>query len=625
MAPSMPARREATIGLRADPQIMRAVRWQTLQMQRPNWPGNATGIGAAALPLLAGVYLVVVAAVVLRPGPGASSYPDLSPALLLADVAAGIMLLAAGSLAWVLRRRRLGLLAILAGACWFGADWAGATTLAPGARYLGAIASMLTLPLLVHLVVHAHGADTAGRPRRVIAVLYGASGLLGVAWLAAYVPWYDPRCVALCDAQPGPLADYRIARVLAMAGQLVTAAAGIGLTGWAVTVYARSTAVARRRARRTLMPAALVGLAWTASAAALMLPSSLVPPLSTTMIGLYVARAATAALLGIGLAWSLIDERRTLLAVRRIANDLSPLPGGGSLRVALATAMGDPGLELVFPMPDGTGFVDGSGGAVADPSARPDLHRTPIDDGGRTVAIAVGDGAGPTVPIRDDIGDAVRLAAANERLLAAVRHEVRELQASRARIVETGDAARHALERDLHDGAQHRMLGVLHELSLAQTRAVEARDTRAAERLTAAIDEADAAIESLRRLARGIHPATLTEAGLLPSLEALADEARIPAEIDAPADARFPPEVEATAWRVVAQALAAADRLGAQGVAARVRLVDRHLELDIEIDGASSVPDTTALEDRVGAVGGFVTVQRPAADVIRLHVELPCA
>ena len=595
-------------------------------MQRPGWLPATTGPSAAAVPLLAGAYLVLVATVILRPGPGITSYADVSQALSLANLVAGGLLLAAGSLGWVLRRRRLALLAIAAGACWFGADLAGVVGLAPVIRSAGAIASLMVFPLLVHLVAHTHGVDGTRLARRMIALLYLITGTLAIAWLAAYVPWNEPRCVALCDpAMVGPLADQGLARRLATIGQLVTFVAGVGLAAWAAARYVRSTTVARRRTGRTLLPAALVGIAWAVSAAASTRPSTVLPPLGDVMVTLFLARAVAASLLGLGLAWWLLDGRRTLLAVRRIANDLSPLPGGGSLRAALATALGDPGLDLVFPLPDGAGYVDTGGAMVPDPSMRPDTHGTPIVDGGRTVAVAVGHGGGPTVPLEDDLGDAVRLAASNERLLAAVRHEILELRASRARIVEAGDTARHSLERDLHDGAQHRMLGVLHELSLAQVRASEAGDVHAAGNLTAAIAEADDAIASLRRLARGIHPATLTEAGLLPALEVLADEAAIPVEIDAPAGVRFPPEVEATAWRVVANTVVAADRLGADGVSARVRLTGGQLELDVEIEGASLVPDLTSLEDRVGAIGGSLTTRHADDRMTRVHVELPCA
>jgi signal transduction histidine kinase len=580
----------------------------------------------AVVPLAAGAYLVVVAALIVRPAAGIRSYGDLSPTLAIADFAAGAALMLAGSLARVLRRRRLGLLAVAAGACWFGMDWAGATALAPWVRYLGAGAALMTFPVLAHLAARAHGADATIRARRSIALLYASTALLALAWLATYVPWVDTRCVSLCALDPlTPFGDHRLARVFATAGQLVTVVAGGGLAAWAALRYAQSTGVARRRTARTLLPAALVGVAWAASAIASMQPYTVVPTLGEVMTRLFLFRAAAMTALSLGLAWSLLDGRRTLMAVRRIADDLSPLPGGGSLRSALATALDDPGLELVFPLPDGTGFVTAAGVVAADPSLHAGGHPTSIRNGEVTVAVAVPSGGTSAVPLEDDLGDAVRLAAANERLLAAVRHEVLELQASRARIVETGDAARHAIERDLHDGAQHRMLGVLHELSLAHAAALERGDAATAERLEAAIDGADAAIESLRRLARGIHPATLTEAVLLPALEALADEAAIPLEVTAPADVRFPQEVEATAWRVVVQTVGAAARLEADGVSARVIPASGHLELDLEIDGASSLPDMTALEDQVGAVGGTMTVQRVSARVTSLHVELPCA
>jgi signal transduction histidine kinase len=582
--------------------------------------------GDTVVLLVAGVYLLLAAAVIVRPAVGTTTYAHLDPALAFAGFAAGASLIAAGALARVLRRRRLGLLAIAAGACWFGTDWAGVVALAPGVRYLGAVAALMTFPVLVHVSMHIHRADSTVRARGVLALLYAATATLGLAWLAVYVPWQDPRCVALCGLDPlGPWGDYRVARVLATACQLVTVVAGVGLAAWAAVRYARSSVVARLRTGRTLLPTGLVGIVWATSAIAFIQPYSIVPPLGEVMARLFVARAVTLTLLGLGLGWALVDGRRTLMAVRRIADDLSPLPGGGSLRSALAAALGDPGPELVFPLPDGSGFVNAAGMLAADPSARAGIHTTPIRDGNVTVAVAVTGGSTPAVSLEDHLGAAVRLAAANERLLAAVRHEVLELRASRTRIVEAADAARHAIERDLHDGAQHRMLGVLHELSLAQSAALDRDDGLAVERLAEAIEAADLAIESLRHLARGIHPATLTEAGLLPALEALADDAAIPVEVDAPPDVRFPPEVETAAWRVVAQAVGAAARLGADGVAARVIPAPRHLELDLEIDGAPSVPDMTALEDRVGAAGGAVTVRRVSARVISLHVELPCA
>ena len=469
-------------------------------------------IAWAVVPLLAGAYVIAVVAGALQPRLGTTSYAELSTALAALAVAAGAGLVAAGSLAWILRRHTIGLLAMAAGACWFGADWAGAVALSPGLRPLALVASLMTLPLLVHLVLHANRADASPVARRTLVLLYGSIGALGLAWMATYVPWNDPDCLALCDTGGGPFGDRTIARVFAAAWQILTATTGIGLAVWAAVRLVRSSWIARRDAALILLPAVVIGLGWAYWAIALLFPSSVVSPTGWVLTTAFVARASATLLLAIGLTWLLLDGRRTLLAVRRITDQLSPFPGGGSLRTALAGALGDPNLQLVFPLPGPGGAVDAAGVAVAEPSARAGTHLTPIEYGGETVAIAVAAGSAPDVPVADDLGEAVRLAAANERLLAAVRHEVLELRASRSRIVEAGDAARHAIERDLHDGAQHRMLGVLHELSLAQVGAATAGDAVTADRLSQAVDEADAAIESLRRLARG-HPSRDVDGG----------------------------------------------------------------------------------------------------------------
>ena len=584
----------------------------------------AERIGWAVVPLLAGAYVVAVVAGALRPGIGITSYAELSTAFTAIDVAAGAGLVAAGSLAWVLGRRTTGALAMAAGACWFGADSAGAVALSSGVRSLALVASLMTMPFLVDLVLHANRSDATPTARRILDLLYVGIGALGLAWMATYVPWNDPDCLALCDTGGGLFGDRSIARVFAAAWQIITAVAGIALTAWAAAHYAQSSGIGRRGALRTLLPAAIVGLAWAFWAIALLFPSSVVPPTGSLMTTVFFARASAMLVMAIGLTWLLLDERRALSAVRHITEQLSPLPGGGSLRTALAGALGDPNLQLVFPLPQQGCLVDAAGVAVADAVPLVGTHLTTIVYGGETVAIAIAAGGAPDLPIADDVGEAVRLAAANERLLAAVRHEVLELRSSRRRIVEAGDAARHAIERDLHDGAQHRMLGVLHELSRAQVAAATAGDTLVASRLAQAVDEADAAIESLRRLARGIHHATLTEAGLLAALEALADEAPIPLEVEAPADVRYPPEIEATAWRVVADTVAAADRLDADGVEVRVRQVVGRLHVDLEIDGASDAPDTVGLVDRVGAAGGSLTLDLTEPERLRLHVELPC-
>ena len=147
--------------LRADPQSAPTSEWQTLPMKRPGWQRMAKRIGGPGVPLLAGAYVVAVIASALRPGIGTTSYAELSIALTALDVAAGAGLVAAGSVAWVLRRRTIGVLAMAAGACWFGADGAGAVALSSGLRSPALVASLMTLPLLVHLVLRASRSDAS--------------------------------------------------------------------------------------------------------------------------------------------------------------------------------------------------------------------------------------------------------------------------------------------------------------------------------------------------------------------------------------------------------------------------------------------------------------------------------
>jgi signal transduction histidine kinase len=333
------------------------------------------------------------------------------------------------------------------------------------------------------------------------------------------------------------------------------------------------------------------------------------------MVAVFVAQAVSVLLLSVGVGWVILAERRILVSVRAIAYRLSPLPGGGSLQATLAEALDDPGLRLVFPVPESGAQVDPEG----RPTALPDSGVIPIEHDGRVVAlVARSSDAGPAM-LASDLGAAARLAAENEGLVAAVRHEVLELRASRARIVEAADTERRRLERDLHDGAQQRMLSVLYELTLA--RDAGGRD---AARLNGVVADADAAIETLRVIARGIHHSVLTEAGLVAALDALALESPIPLEVDAPADLRCRPDTEATLWRVVEGALRSAVRAGTEGVRVRLARAGEDVTLDLEVDGPVDL-DTVALEDRVGARGGRLSVGSKGPAGLSIHAALPCA
>jgi signal transduction histidine kinase len=188
------------------------------------------------------------------------------------------------------------------------------------------------------------------------------------------------------------------------------------------------------------------------------------------------------------------------------------------------------------------------------------------------------------------------------------------------RIVETGDAERRRLERDLHDGAQQSLLALSYDLRLARVGAESEGDVETVALLTEATDHAQAALGELRELAHGIHPAILTEAGLAPALATLADAAPLAVEIGETVGDRYPAPVETAAYVVVAEAIGDAARRGASYAAVSAREDDALLVVVVEDDGSERTSTMIHLADRVGAIGGRLEVEPTT-----LRAEIPCA
>jgi signal transduction histidine kinase len=222
--------------------------------------------------------------------------------------------------------------------------------------------------------------------------------------------------------------------------------------------------------------------------------------------------------------------------------------------------------------------------------------------------------------LEHEIGAAVRLALENERLQAEVLAQLDDLRRSRARIVETGDAERRRLERDLHDGAQQRLLALSYDLRLARAGAETEGDAPTALLLADATGDAQAALGELRELAEGIHPAILTEAGLEAALATLADGAALAVEVGETPAERYPAPVETTAYLVVAEGIDDAARRGASYAAVSAVRLDGRLVVTVDDDGSARVSTMIHLVDRVGATGGAVEFGRTA-----LRAEIPCA
>src|SRR4051794_33291956 len=309
------------------------------------------------------------------------------------------------------------------------------------------------------------------------------------------------------------------------------------------------------------------------------------------------------------------------------------------LRDALAEALGDPTLQLVFWRESAGHYVTadgrpfelpdaGAGRAVAEvrsPRGTGDAHE------GSLVGAIVHDVHLVEEPelVRMAAGSAA-LALENERLEAELRARVEELQASRARLLEISTFERRRLERDLHDGAQQRLVALSLQLGLAERRL--GQDPEVAGRLLAAArDELATALEELRELARGIHPAILTDRGLGPAIQALAERAPLPVSLDAMPEERLPAPVEAAAYFVVAESLTnVAKYAHAQHATVSVEQDDGFAVVEVRDDGVGGADpgDGTGLRglaDRLAALDGRLEVHSPPGSGTLVRAKVPCA
>ena len=291
----------------------------------------------------------------------------------------------------------------------------------------------------------------------------------------------------------------------------------------------------------------------------------------------------------------------------------------------LADALEPTSLEFAYVQPDGT-YGDVSGRPVKVSPAR---VVTPIEQGGEPVAAIIHD---PTSEDRQELVQAVAAAAEmaleNERLGAELQAKIDELSASRARIVESGDAARRRLERDLHDGAQQRLVSVA--LSLRIVRSKLETDQDPLPELEAARAELDQALDELRELARGIHPSVLSDRGLDAALEGLAHRAPLPVELAQATNGRLPERVESAAYFVVAEALTnVATYARATHAKVDVSRVDGKVRVEIADDGIGGANPAEGsglrgLVDRVSALGGQLEVDSPSGRGTTVRAVIPC-
>jgi signal transduction histidine kinase len=319
-------------------------------------------------------------------------------------------------------------------------------------------------------------------------------------------------------------------------------------------------------------------------------------------------------------------------AVGELIERLNNPEADRSLGLALADALGDRSLKLVYWRPSAGHYVTYDGRPVELPEPGSGRAVTEVEREGIRVGAIIHDAAlGEEPGLVRAVAASAALALENERLEAELRARLDELQTSRSRLVEVSMFERRRLERDLHDGAQQRLVALSLQLGLAKRRLVEGEEGAASAMLDAARDELARALEELRELARGIHPAVLTDRGLEPALEALAERAPLPVSLDQMPAERLPAPVEAAAYFVVAEALTNVVKYaGASTAAVRIRRNGSYAVVEVRDDGVGGADPTIGtglrgLADRLAALDGRLEVHSPPGEGTTVRAEVPCA
>ena len=511
---------------------------------------------------------------------------------------------------------RLGSLMLLFGFVWFVGRW---IYVNPPLLYtIGLFLGATFFAVLGHVLLAFPGGRLEGRVSRLL-VTAGYLDTIVVVGIGNL--FYDgapggTRNLALVDAN-ATLSD-----------ALKNASRGIGIALFTVTLVI----LARRWRRATPRWRHAFGLAfWSGFAAVLASAISIASRAPYRSLG-WVDAIAYGIVAAVPLALTIDLLRGTLGrgAVADLVVELGDTRAPGHLRDALARALHDPTLSLAYWLPEQRRYVDVEGRSVDLPPDDVDTVTTIVEREGSPVAALVHDAT-----LRDEpelvqaVGAAAGLALENERLQADLRARLAELRASRARMVEATDAERRRLERNLHDGTQQRLVSISIALALAESKLASDGDGA-----RGILEEARAglatALEELRELSQGIHPAVLTERGLEPALQELVYLAPVPIELDVLGDERLPESVEAAAYYVVAEALAnVAKYASAQAVSVTVQRRNGLAVVEVEDDGSGGADAAhgsglRGLSDRVEALGGSLVVESPRGVGTRLRAEIPC-
>ena len=538
--------------------------------------------------------------------------PDLaltggSGAALAAELAAAVLVVAAAVATW----RAGGIFPMLLAAAalaWLVSEW---NTPGAGAAFTPGLLLYAAWPALLAAAA-LRGLDERpfDRPSIVVvaASFVAGIGLLGLASAAVFDP--DAEGCIQCPANLVRVADAPgLGHSLAQVGLVATAVWAAAFAALATARIIRASPARRRWSAPVLLPA-VAAVALFAVDAIHGLDRGFLSN-DPTDRALRMAEAGALALVAAGVALARWRTRRTRAALARLVLDIGAAPAPGELRSWLADSLGDPSLELLHRLDSGE-WVDAEG-RHADPSSEAERETTLVRARGEEVlAVIHRPGLLDDPALLSELVTTARLALEHEGLHAARRARLEELRASRARLVAAADAKRRELERDLHDGAQQRLVAIALAVRLAR-RQVAADDPLLDARLGEAEEGVRTAVVQLRDVAHGLFPTVLADEGLRAALDELSEDTPrlVPRSLP---DGRFPASVESAAYFAAVESLRLTERdVTVDGVSENGCLRLR-IDTGTTLDGAM-----TQIRDRVGAVGGTVAV----ADG-ELLLEMPC-
>jgi signal transduction histidine kinase len=533
-----------------------------------------------------------------------------------------------GLFAWWRRpENRLGALMTAVGFVWFCSSLLASDN--PTLFVIGGMLNAVPYALFLHLLVAFPSGRLQTRWERWLVGLAYFDTTVMVVLGNLFLDTTDPDVCSSCPANPLMISDNETVYGVIVAIQSLIGV--FGLTAIAILLFRRWRS-ASTATRRAFAPVLLAG-----TLTAFFLIVSLIGditgvPNGTTEDVDDVLGATAMAAVPFGFLFGLLRSRLSRAdAVSELISRLGEADRRQDLRDAIAQALGDPTLSLAYWVPDQGRYVDAAGQPVELPAREGPTACTPVTHDGHPVAmICHSPELAEEAELVEAVGAASALALENQRLNVELRARVEELRASRARIVEAADEERRRLERDLHDGAQQRLVSLALNLRLARGK-LDTDPDAARELIDQTAEELGDATTELRELARGLHPAVLSDRGLRPALEALAGRAPVPVELDVDAASeRLPVPVETASYFVVAEALTNMARYSDASVA-RVSVLRNNGNVEVEVadDGVGGAEANTGsglrgLADRVAALDGRLEVVSPPGEGTTVRAVIPC-